>query len=659
MFEINSIIISFFRITLLVSVVYYCHLKLTKQNENPVTFLQFVIKEWFKYGSITLLLIFIFIQLGIYSLFNLIVAIILVIFFDSLKLKNIIRPVKTIKKEINDWFFCKIKEIEAKATLRDFFIFKTSKKNVKELRFIFILSIILIVLAFIGRYYFFVYDTYLMSDLWLSNLKRVIDFDKQIWFNNEVAVNGELAFINFYSKITDVSPEVALQSAAIFENVLLSLVLFWALRKITTSEIIAPLISFFVFVFLYTLSPVEINYLLQNDTTYLALTFAIPAMIYALKPEITHYTKINYFISFILVFIAIGLVDLFTLIILLPPFFVVTLLFINESNKKFIHLALLGYVFGCLIILGIYYFYCWYIDNDFTIFFQSSIVSVTSFTYMPYLAFPLNDLMLYHQYISIFGIVILPILIWFKKENWRPSLVFLLYFNLLVVIYFLNLRWIDQDALIQSITVFIPVVLGIIAAIFVRLFQFIPFKISITKQLIFTTFFSLIALGVELYLQKNILTQIKPTDKTPRKVLQVYDKITHSFFPYSYAVVNDVTTQIISEDQHFFINYEDFLYQYAKSDSVYHKHKKDKKYFIKNPEAALPKSVLLFVYPEKNKETNNIFSEQKSLTPLLLDEIKKLKKRGREVNVFFEDNYVKVFEIVNEPHSSKINDLIY
>ncbi|HRZ32511.1 MAG TPA: hypothetical protein P5335_08490, partial [Flavobacterium sp.] len=79
---------------------------------------------------------------------------------------------------------------------------------------------------------------------------------------------------------------------------------------------------------------------------------------------------------------------------------------------------------------------------------------------------------------------------------------------------------------------------------------------------------------------------------------------------------------------------------------------------IDNPQYVIPKSVLVFVYHD-NKETNNYFSDQNELEPLLLDQIKTLKKRGRKISKFYESPYIDVYEIVNEPKSSKIDDLIY
>mgnify|MGYP006166746755 CR=1 FL=1 len=62
-------------------------------------------------------------------------------------------------------------------------------------------------------------------------------------------------------------------------------------------------------------------------------------------------------------------------------------------------------------------------------------------------------------------------LIWYKKENWKPSLVFMLYLNVLITLSFLNIQWIDADLLRLALAAFIPICLGITVAIVMRLMK--------------------------------------------------------------------------------------------------------------------------------------------------------------------------------------------
>jgi hypothetical protein len=627
------------------------------KREDSHSLLQFIVNEWFKYGSLSLLVVFVLIQLSVYSLINYLLIMLLLILIDVVGIKNFKNPIRYFKDISKSRFFEFLKDNENKKPIKELIRLEKPKKITDDRVFIFYATLFLIVAAFIGRYYFYVYDIYLLSDLWLNELNKVILFDENIWFNGTVSVEGELALSNLFSKLVDVSPEVGLQSLAILETILLSLVIFWALRKITFSRVLAPMIAFLAFVFLYTFSPIEIHYLLQNESVLMGLTLAIPSMIYTLRPDIIKFKKVNYFVSFVICFFAIGLVDLFTLLILLPPFFILALVVVNKNYLSFKWITIAAYLVGTSTVLLTYYFMCAYYQNDFLIFLQSSLISVTSFTYMPNLIIPFDELLTYYQYGSLFSILILPFLIWFKKEAWKPSLVFMLYFNLLVTLSFLKIEWIDSDLLRLALSVFIPICFGITAAVILRLLFPLYKKINRFRVAISLTISSLVFAGI-VFSQIEPLSNIKASDKTPRMVLDAYDKILHEYFPHSYAVVNDNVTQTLSLNKHFFVNYEDFLFNYLESDSIYHHNRKKPRFFIENPQYVIPKSILVFVYHD-NTETQNHFAEQDQLEPLLKEHIHTLEKRGRTVSLFYESPYVNVYEIVNEPKSSKIDDLIY
>lgn len=652
----SSILVGFIRLIFLLMFLYYCNNKLVKR-EYSHNLLQFIVNEWFKYGSLSLVIVFVLIQFSVFSLINYVLIMMFLILVDVVGVKNFKNPVRYFKETAKSRFFEFLKETENKKPLKELIQLEKPKKLKDDRVFIFYATLVLIVAAFIGRYYFYMYDTYLLSDLWVANLNKVILFDENIWFNGTVSIEGELAMSNLYSKLVDVSPEVGLQSLAILEDIILSLVVFWSVRKITTSKVLAPMIAFITYVFLYTFSPIEIHYLLQNEPVLMGLTFGIPTMVYTLKPDVINFKKINFFTSLTICFIAIGLIDLFTLLILMPPFFIIALVFVNRNYLAFKWIALLAYIVGTGIILGTYYIMCQFYQNDFLIFLQSSLISVTSFTYMPNLIIPFKELLNYYQYGSLFSIIILPYLIWYKKEQWKPSLVFMLYFNLLVTLSFVHVEWIDSDLLRLALSVFIPICFGITTAVLLRLLfpvykKVLRFKVPIAVAI------SLLVFGGIIYSQIQPLKNIKTSDKTPRMVLDAYDAILHEYFPHSYAVVNDNIAQTLSLNKHFFINYEDFLFGYLESDSIYHHNKKKPKFFIENPQYVIPKSILVFVYHD-NTETENHFADQNQLEPLLKEHINTLEKRGRKVSLYYESPYVNVYEIENEPKSSKIDDLIY
>ena len=249
----SSILLGFVRLVFLLMFLYYCNNKLVKR-EYSHNLTQFIVNEWFKYGSLSLVVVFVLIQLSVYSLINYVLIMLFIILIDVVGIKNFKNPVRYFKEASKSRFFEFLKDNENRKPLREVIRLERPKKLKDDRVFIFYATLVLIVAAFIGRYYFYTYDTYLLSDLWISNLNKVILFDENKWFNGTVAVEGELAVSNLYSKLVDISPEVGLQSLAILEDILLSLIVFWAIRKITTSKVLAPMIAFLTYVFLYTIS---------------------------------------------------------------------------------------------------------------------------------------------------------------------------------------------------------------------------------------------------------------------------------------------------------------------------------------------------------------------------------------------------------------------
>jgi hypothetical protein len=92
-------------------------------------------------------------------------------------------------------------------------------------------------------------------------------------------------------------------------------------------------------------------------------------------------------------------------------------------------------------------------------------------------------------------------------------------------------------------------------------------------------------------------------------------------------------------------------------DSINFRNKRNKIYLKNNPQYALTNSLLVFI-KDDNKVIENK-SSKNALSTLLIVELQKLKKRGRTINLYYNSQLIKVYEIVNEPKNSKISDLIF
>ena len=82
-----SIALGFFRLCLLLLFLYYMNRKLINSSRSN-NFLDFIIRLWFKYGSITGLVVFATIQLGIYNLVNILIIMGIILLIDVIGFDN-------------------------------------------------------------------------------------------------------------------------------------------------------------------------------------------------------------------------------------------------------------------------------------------------------------------------------------------------------------------------------------------------------------------------------------------------------------------------------------------------------------------------------------------------------------------------------------------
>ena len=84
----STIALGFFRLCLLVLVLFYLNRKFINYHKQENIF-DFIANQWFKYGSLLTILLFVLVQLGIYNLFNTIVLFSLFIVIDYLGVRLI------------------------------------------------------------------------------------------------------------------------------------------------------------------------------------------------------------------------------------------------------------------------------------------------------------------------------------------------------------------------------------------------------------------------------------------------------------------------------------------------------------------------------------------------------------------------------------------
>ncbi|MBL0012534.1 MAG: hypothetical protein IPP30_01880 [Flavobacterium sp.] len=614
--------------------------------------------NWFRYAAVLVIVIFALVELDAYNLFNCFFVFGILIGIDIIGIKNLKNPKHYFRTHVRAALLNFLRNIENKKSFWFWFSLDRNKLKKDQNNFILLLTILIGCITFLSRYYFIIYDNYSLSDAWIYDLNKVIQFDNQYWFTFELATDAELAVVNFYGKITDVSPEIALQVIAILESTLLAVIIFWIINKLTPSKFIAPTIAALFFSLVYVLTPLNVYFLLKGNPTFLALTFALPAFAFYIKPTISKLHQTSYFFGFLFIYITIGLTDLFTYCILVPPFLIIGLLFTKMKFKKHNLLAILSFIVSLVILYAIYNYACYFQRADLLEYLQNNLLSVSSYTYVPQLILPYSEIIRYAQISTAIGLILVLLLVIFKKENWRATIIFFTYFNFLILLTFIRIEWLDIDMLNNSISVFLPIIIGLNAAIVMRILNFGLYKFKKYSPITVMILFGMMIYAAFFYQEKNIKA-LTVSDQTPKQILNAYDKISQTFFKHSYCVVNDPAAQVISNNSHFFMNYDFFINEYPRIDSINTKHLKEPNFLVKNPQYSISKSVLVFVLNDNTPDENNNFAENKQYQEKLVANIKMLRNRGRKVNLFYDSSILKVYEIVNQPKESKISDLLF
>jgi hypothetical protein len=269
--------------------------------------------------------------------------------------------------------------------------------------------------------------------------------------------------------------------------------------------------------------------------------------------------------------------------------------------------------------------------------------------------FPLQSIIQFHFISAIVGVILALKFIIIDKEDWKASIAFLLYFICLLFLIKMNHSWIDNDLITQVLPVFLPIVIGINCALILRcfnLFSVMAMQLNKYIALLLVGFF----LFLSIYYQRKSLNSLPESNEIPKQILTVYDKIATDYLPYSYAVINESSTQVISKNNHFFINYSDFLENYLKQDAIYFKNIKSKTFLKKCPKYVLPKCIFLFVYTNNQSTVYNAIATNSNQVK---QQLERLRKRGRKVDLFHKNKNFTVYKIINESASSKISDLIF
>ena len=519
------------------------------------------------------------------------------------------------------------------------------------------IGFLLPLVTYISRSSLFKEDIFTLSYNWFNKLDLINGLSLKNWFFHPGEMMGDYLLINLYAKLTHITNAEALQSFGLLESALLSLIIYWVVFKISRKH--APgILAGASFALLYSFLPINIDLLAEHKSVFTALIIAVPTMFFGIFPQGFRFNRKLIFGWFFALFITIIILDLFVGLLIMPAFLIVLFCFKFQNNLKQVSQIIFAYLSSLTLIAIIYGIAAFIKEQDFTAFIISNLFSFDAYTYNPNLVVPFKELIYYYQ---VAGIVFLLITIFKyirKPRKWLASLIFIIFINILFGLYHIDEVLLDLDLLSQVLCVFIPIFFGIVLNIIVNILSFFKTQTRLIT-IVEVTSGAVVIIGLAIFTFPPSASINFQANKTENAVFEAYSEIQSANLPYSYAVVNSLPYFSFSKNSHYYYNYDYFNKSYIQRDRRFHRYKNNAQYLQNNPDIILPETMFVFIY--NNLEESNVRKGEslKKQQAIAQERINLLKAKNRNVNVYYESNSLKVYQIENIPRSSNINELLY
>lgn len=622
-------------------------------KKKELIFSDFLLINVSKYSSISILIVFLLTLFKAYNLFN---YLFLLFFFLIYDLNNFNPPSVIYFKLKNSFEKLSLNAIHViekqnkQKIISDFL----KKKKINKNEIYDLISIILIIcFSMIVKIYFYSNDLFLFSELWFNHFQKINEILDQQWFNVEYIEKGQFALISIFSLFFKVSSGMSLQTFGVLQNIILSILIYWIVRKVSTKDkILIPLLSALIFISAFTLAPVDITLAFKHRKIFTALFIFLPVLIALTKKQHFYSYRKNLIYTFLAI-LSLSLTNYSVLFIVILPACVLFFIFDTTKKKKLkvIPLVLLVFVMFFTLILQ----YCLFNHGDFNLnfFLKNSFIEISSFNKIQNLKFPYENII---KYTSVIGTIIIIVNILKNNISIISKLICSIY---LVIAGFYHTKYylIDENLSLLIFAFLTPTVFGIfIVEFFFNNLNWISYK----NVNYFALCIILCSTSYLIHYQKDDLSNLKITNETNRQILSAYDNIITNHLPYSYAIINHEKAVEFSKKNHFFINYNELNNEYLIRDSIYHENKNRKDFFKYNPHRNLPNSIFLFeTLPAKKNVSRIVFLTSKKQLKKNEHIINVLKSRDREVQLYINTDKLRVYKITNKKNSSNIDDMLF
>ncbi|WP_421774550.1 hypothetical protein [Gracilimonas sp.] len=503
------------------------------------------------------------------------------------------------------------------------------------------------------------------SRVWYFELDAVKGLSLQEYFSGYPSPKGMHSIINFFSTITQVSPEMILHNIGALISFFLAVIIFWVMRDLTkrrhqSAALFAALI-YAVFPTLFL--PVSME--LESELTALSfsLCFALPTMLFFLR-NIRSGGKTPWFYIFMGI-VATGLTNVFVLLMVLLPFMLVGIISIPKKYffKRFGKITLYLISIYALTLIP-YIIYCLASGLSVGTFFQDQLFNTQVFSFTTDLILPIEELSLIYFYagITLFTCFLIRLFVQ-KKKRIGDEMVFLMLFAFISYLYtpFFDYQYvyIDPDQLNSFYGILICIFFGLSMH---SIFIFLEWVIKpVEKTTPYVMPILILGIVVFLFSYQGGLRKSTLLPKTePNGFFNAYYNIINERIPYTYATVGPELDRELSKNRHYFMNYQFFLDNYGVIDSLYQQYLMVPDDQRPEVQEVPPASIFLFVEkpPYGSIQQGILYDAQNIMRDVEQWLVTFRQLEGRKVRVYYETEEAIVYEIVNRDDESTIGGVL-
>ena len=499
---------------------------------------------------------------------------------------------------------------------------------------------------------------------WYETLNRVKELSLQQYFGISMDPGGLHVMVNFFSKLTQVSPELILHLLGSLTSMLISIWIYGILKTIINREdSVAPLAGMAIYALAPALvMPLSLEQQVEPNTIDFALSFALPVFILWVR-NIRFETRLGGVMIYV-GFIATAVTNIFVFSTILLPGLLVTGFLIRGGQPFKKRLEEMGKIMALVLLIVLVYWAALWVTNgpDLQTFLREQLFSTQFFTYFPQLWLPLERLVMVYGGIALLIMALIGINPGLSRRNKELQIYFGLIFIAVSLLFIpeigVGYNYVDLDQLSSFYAVLVAILGGLLVYNLSALLSYVG-KEKIRLPLISEGSLILLGLGYLFYLQGGIQTSNLLPQTLPNGYFYSYYKIIDDNLPYTYATVGPKIDSTLSKNRHYFMDYQYFLNNYASIDSLYHKQLLAPE-INRETKTVPPASIFVFVAkPPYNDIQKGILSNPGSTMENLRQWLAEYdNKEGREVRIFNDYNDATVYELVNRENEARIDAIL-